>query len=164
MNDLVILAALLRGPAYGYALKKTAGLIFSHDEMHNNIVYPSLKRLTQEGWVEQRSVPGDRGQDRKQYRLTTPGKKHLIAQLANSGDTGADDDGAFLFRVALFDYLSKSRRREILSARRAFLTTRAARLASLKKATRARSYGAVVLKHLCAQVVSELEWIGQLES
>jgi DNA-binding PadR family transcriptional regulator len=53
MNDLVLLAALLRQPAYGYALKKIAGLIFGNGAMHNNVVYPLLKKFTQNGWVEQ---------------------------------------------------------------------------------------------------------------
>jgi DNA-binding PadR family transcriptional regulator len=164
MYDLVILAALLRGPAYGYALKKTAGLIFGHGDMHNNIVYPALKRLMENGWVQQSNVPGDRGQNRKQYRLTSTGKRHLIAQISASSDAGADGDGAFLFRVALFDYLPQARRHEILSARRAFLTARAAQLADLKKTTRPRSYGAAVFDRLQAQVADELEWIGRLES
>jgi DNA-binding PadR family transcriptional regulator len=163
MHDLVLLAALLRGPAYGYALKKTAGLIFGHGDMHNNIVYPSLKRLMENGWVQQSDVPGDRGQNRKQYRLTSAGKKHLIAQISASSEAGADD-GAFLFRVALFDYLPQARRHEILAARQVFLRSRAAQLTDLKKATRPRSYGAVVLDRLRAQVAEELEWIGRLES
>jgi hypothetical protein len=68
MYGLVLLTALLRRPAYGYALKKTAGLIFGNSALHNNLIYPSLKRFLQHGWVEQSSVLGNRGQQRKQYR------------------------------------------------------------------------------------------------
>jgi hypothetical protein len=40
-------------------LKKTEGLIFG-GAMHNNVIYPSLKRFVRNGWVEQSTVPGDR--------------------------------------------------------------------------------------------------------
>ena len=65
MNDLVLLAAMLAGPAYGYALKRTAGLIFGAGAMHNNVIYPALKKFVHNGWVSQLSVPGDRGHQRK---------------------------------------------------------------------------------------------------
>src|SRR5437762_1550826 len=110
MNDLVLLAALLRGAAYGYALKKTAGLIFGGAAMHNNIIYPLLKKFMRNGWVIQTSVQGDRGQQRKQYRITAAGRKYLLEQLAVFGDREASDEGVFLFRVALFDVLPKAKR------------------------------------------------------
>jgi DNA-binding PadR family transcriptional regulator len=115
-DDLVLLAALLGGPAYGYALKRTAGLIFG-GAMHNNVIYPSLKKFMRNGWVEQSSVPGDRGQQRKQYRITAVGKKYLLEQLATFGEREAADDAAFLFRVALFDALPKAKRGAIIAAR-----------------------------------------------
>ena len=30
--------------------------------MHNDVVYPSLKKVVRNGWVEQKSMQGDRGQ------------------------------------------------------------------------------------------------------
>ena len=46
MNDLLLLAMLLEGPQHGYALKKKVPLITGHGEMHNNLVYPLLKRAS----------------------------------------------------------------------------------------------------------------------
>ena len=48
MIDLIILASLLDGPKHGYALKKQAGMIFNHSQLHNNLVYPLLRRFTSE--------------------------------------------------------------------------------------------------------------------
>ena len=87
--DLILLAALLRGPAYGYALKKTAGFIFGGSALHNNVVYPSLKKFMRNGWVQQTAVPGERGQQRKQYRITRAGRQQLLAQLGSFGDREA---------------------------------------------------------------------------
>jgi PadR family transcriptional regulator, regulatory protein PadR len=163
MNDLVMLAALLRGPAYGYALKKTAGLIFGASAMHNNVVYPSLRKFMRNGWVEQSTVQGDRGQQRKQYRITNAGRKYLLEQLGTFGEREAADDGAFLFRLALFDALPKGKREAIVAARKSFLTSRAAQLSELRAVTEPRSFGAVALDRLQSLVKGELRWICEIE-
>ncbi len=163
MNDLVLLAALLQGPAYGYALKRTAGLMFGANAMHNNVVYPSLKKFTSNGWVEQKTVPGDRGQERKQYRITSAGRKYLLEQLASFGEQDAADDGAFLFRVAFFDALPKGKRDAIVAARKSFLTSRVQQLSELREMGKPRSFGSVALERVQAVVENELRWIERLE-
>jgi DNA-binding PadR family transcriptional regulator len=163
MTDLVLLTALLGGPAYGYALKKTAGLIFGSGVLHNNLVYPLLKKFVERGWVEQSTVPGDRGQQRKQYRITAAGRKHLLEQIAIFGEREAAESGAFLFRVAMFDLLPQEKQRGILATRKAFLMTRVNELSELEETGHARSFGAVVLERYQALVKDELEWIAKLE-
>ena len=163
MTDLVLLTALLSGPAYGYALKRTAGLIFGRGVLHNNLVYPLLKKFVAAGWVRQSSVPGDRGQQRKQYRITADGRKYLLEQLAVFGEREACDDGAFLFRVAMFDLLPDAKQAEILAARKAFLTERVEELAALEKPGKPPSYAGVVLDRVQALVKDELDWIVKLE-
>jgi DNA-binding PadR family transcriptional regulator len=163
MNDLVLLAALLRGPAYGYALKRTAGLIFGGNAMHNNVVYPSLKKFMRNGWVEQKSVPGDRGQKRKQYRITPAGKKYLLEQLASFGEREAGDDGAFLFRVGFFDALPKGKRDAIVAARKSFLTSRIQQLLQLRQIGQPSSFSAIALDRVQAVVESDLRWVQKLE-
>jgi DNA-binding PadR family transcriptional regulator len=162
MTDLVMLTALLRGPAYGYALKKTAGLIFGSTAMHNNVIYPTLKKFTRKGWVEQNRVPGDRGQHRKQYRLTAAGRRFLLGQLATFGDREASDEGEFLLRVAAFDVLPKPRREAILASRKAFLRARAAQLSELQETARPSSFGAVALHRVQTLVENELRWVSAL--
>ncbi len=163
MNDLILLAALLRGPAYGYALKKTAGLIFGSRALHSNVVYPLLKRFMQNGWVEQGSTPGDRGQTRKQYRITAAGRKYLLEQLGSFDEQDARDDGAFLFRVALFDVLPKQNRQAIVAARKSFLTSRSEQLAELRETMLPRSFGGVALDRVQTLVQDELRWIHKIE-
>jgi DNA-binding PadR family transcriptional regulator len=163
MNDLVLLAALLGGPAYGYALKRTAGLIFGANAIHNNVVYPSLKKFMRNGWVEQKSVPGDRGQQRKQYRITSAGKKYLLEQLASFGEREAADDGAFLFRVAFFDVLPKGKRDAIVAARKSFLASRVQQLSELREVGQPSSFSALALDRVQTAVESELRWVQQIE-
>jgi DNA-binding PadR family transcriptional regulator len=163
MTDLVLLAALLRGPAYGYALKRTAGLIFGADAMHNNVVYPSLKKFMRNGWVEQKSVPGDRGQQRKQYRITSAGKKYLLEQLASFSEREAADEGAFLFRVAFFDVLPKGKRDAIVAARKSFLASRAQQLSELREMRLPSSFSALALDRVQAVAESEMRWVQRVE-
>lgn len=162
MTDLVLLAALLRSPAYGYALKETAGLIFGSRAMHPNIVYPLLKKFVQNRWVEQSETPGDRGQTRKQYRITAAGKKYLLEQIATFTEQDAADEGAVLFRVAFFDILPKETRQAILAARKSFLQSRLEQLAELRTQTDPRSFGGVALDRVLSVVRDELRWIDKL--
>jgi DNA-binding PadR family transcriptional regulator len=164
MNDLVLLTALLREPAYGYALKKTAGLIFGSGAMHNNVIYPSLSRFVRNRWVVQARVPGARGQERKQYRITTAGRKYLLEQIGTFGAQEARDEGAFLLRVALFDILRRQKREAIVAARKTFLAARAAELSQLQKAVGPRSFGAVALHRVQNRVKDEIRWIRKMES
>jgi DNA-binding PadR family transcriptional regulator len=163
MTDLILLTALLGGPAYGYALKRTAGLIFGGNALHNNVVYPLLRKFVQSGWVEQSSIAGDRGQQRKLYRITELGRKYLFEQIAAFGDREACDDGAFLLRVALFDCIPKERREEMIAARRAFLTARTEQFSKLRKTVKPKSFAAIALDRTQAVVEDELQWIERLE-
>jgi len=162
MTDLVLLAALLRAPAYGYALKSTAGVIFGRGSLHSNSVYPTLKRFVQNGWVRLRAAPGRRGQTRKQYRITAAGKQHLLERLHAFGKQDAADDSAFLLRVALFDLLPQSARTTIIAARASFLKARSDQLAQLAEETQTRSFSAAVLARVRQQVDDEQRWIRQL--
>jgi len=164
MNDLVLLTALLRGPAYGYALKKTAGLIFGSGAMHNNVVYPSLKRFVRNGWVEQTTVPGDRGQERKQYRITAQGRRHLLEQIGTFGEDDARDEGAFLLRLALFDLLPAAKRSTIIAARKSFLAMRSRELSELRDAAEPTSFPNKALRRVQQRVRDELRWIRQIEA
>jgi DNA-binding PadR family transcriptional regulator len=163
LNELVLLAALLRGPAYGYALKKTAGLIFGSRALHSNLVYPSLKKFVKNSWVEQTNkTQGERGQERKQYRIRAAGRQHLLERLSNFDDLEGDDR-AFLFRVAFFDALPTAKCAEMMAARKSFLSSRAAQLATLAEATEPKSFGSVALDRVRSMVADELRWIRQLE-
>jgi DNA-binding PadR family transcriptional regulator len=163
MNDLILLAALMGGPAYGYALKKTAGLIFGHAALHNNIVYPSLQRFVRQGWVDLTIVPGDRGQRRKQYRITAAGKQHLRNELTAFSEQQAGDEMAFLLRVAFFDGLSPKPRARIIAARKSFLAARAAELVQLQGLARPRSFSRVAVERVQQRIGDELRWIRRIE-
>src|SRR5258708_2882309 len=134
MNDLIVLANLLDAPKHGYALKKQVGLLSGKGEMHNNLVYPLLRRFVESGWVSKRKGPGERGQTRDIYALTNKGRQQLIQRLSHSADKEMTSENGFRLRVGLFSVLDGDTRSRILSERDQWLASREKHLARLSGA------------------------------
>jgi len=162
MTDLIILAALLPGPKHGYQLKREAGLILGQEAIHNNLVYPLLRRFTEQGWVTKRTVPGERGQKRHQYALTALGLKTLIARLSEYTDAEAKSRDGFLTRVGLFQLLDPAVRQKILEGRAAHLQKTANHLAKIEENFPLDPYSRETIEFLHKQVKAELNWIQRL--
>jgi DNA-binding PadR family transcriptional regulator len=163
MNDLIILTALLPGASYGYAIKKTAGRAFGYSELHSNVVYPLLRKFVEQGWVEQSMKPGERGQQRKQYRLTPSGRAELVRRLEQFDAEAVRDRGAFLLRVSLFGVLSQDARHNVLKRRREYLERRLEQLRSLEPQARSSPFGGLVLSFSLSGMEHELAWLEEVE-
>lgn len=77
-----ILGCLTIEPMSGYDIKRFLGQTVSHfwSESYGQI-YPALRELEQEGLIEGRAEPGERGQDKRVYRITDAGRTELRAWL-----------------------------------------------------------------------------------
>jgi DNA-binding PadR family transcriptional regulator len=162
MNDLLLLSTLLDAPKHGYALKKQIALITGQGEMHNNLVYPLLKRFVANGWVSRRETAGERGQTRELYALTAKGRQEIVNRLSDFSPKLASSAEGFSFRVGLFEILESSARNRILDEREKWLTERAQKLATLSEAMQLGQWAGEVVKFLRAQAVSEQKWIARL--
>lgn len=162
MIDLIILSTLLSGPKHGYQLKHEAGLILGQEALHNNVVYPLLRRFANNKWVSRKAVPGERGQTRQQYALTSAGRAQLVAALRTFSEQDARSADAFRFRVGMFQLLEAGIRSQIMDARQEFLQARIAKLTSIKKNFELDKYAGEVTLQLRAQTQSELKWIAHL--
>jgi DNA-binding PadR family transcriptional regulator len=162
MNDLLLLAALLAGPQHGYALKKHVGLITGRREMHNNLVYPLLRRFVENKWVSQRQSAGQRGQTREIYTLTAKGKQELVARLSDYREDEVSSENGFRFRVGLFAILKPETRQRILDTRQNFLAVREQRLAHISGAVDAGKWGGEVIDFSRQQIRAEQLWIARL--
>ncbi len=163
MNDLILLANLLDGPKHGYALKKQVGLISSHSEMHNNLVYPLLRRFVESGWVSKRKGAGQRGQTREIYALTNKGRHELLRRLNHSTSKEIASESGFHLRVGLFRVLDVEARERILAERDEWLAAREQRLARLSGALDLGVWGGEVVHLLRDQIRSERKWISRLK-
>jgi DNA-binding PadR family transcriptional regulator len=163
MSDLMLLANLLGGPKHGYALKKQVGLISGQSEMHNNLVYPLLRRFVKSGWVSQRKGPGERGQTREIYALTKKGRQELVQRLSHFTGKEAALENAFRLRVGLFIVLDTEVRSRILAERDEWLAAREQRLAGISSALDIGPWGGEVVHFLRDQIRSERKWISRLK-
>jgi DNA-binding PadR family transcriptional regulator len=163
MNDLIILAILVDGPKHGYQLKGEAGFILGQGAMHNNLIYPLLRRFTTEGWVTKKSMPGERGQTRQQYAITALGRRELIRRLGEFGESDASSFSRFITRVGMFALLEEPVRVRILQQRQVYLRRREERLAAMRQNVDLGIYGGEVVHYLIEQIESERAWIRRLD-
>ncbi len=162
MNDLIVLAILVDGPKHGYQLKREAGFILGQEAMHNNLIYPLLRRFTAEGWVRKKAVPGERGQTRLQYAITPLGRRELVTRLSEFGESEASSFAAFITRVGMFEVLEPPSRARILEQRESYLQLREERLATMRQNIDVGTFGGEVVGYLVEQIRSELAWIRRL--
>ena len=163
MNDLLLLATLLGGPKHGYALKKQAGLISGQPDMHNNLVYPLLRRFVDSGWVSKRKAAGQRGQTREIYTLTAAGKKEILRRAVQFTERNASSDSEFSLRVGLFGLLQVAQRRAILQVRSQWLETWDEKFDRLQTGMNIGEWGGEVVRFLRARIHAEQKWIAGLE-
>jgi len=162
MNDLIILATLFDGPKHGYQLKREAGFVLGHGVMHNNLVYPLLRRFTAAGWVTKKSMPGERGQTRQQYAITALGRRELIARLSELRESDASSFSRFITRVGMFALLEEPVRARVLQQRESYLQHREERLTAMRQNLDLGIYGGEVVRYLIEQIESERAWIRRL--
>ena len=164
MTDLIILATLFGGPQHGYALKKQAGMLLNKSAVHNNLVYPLLRRFVQNGWVLRKSAQGLRGQTREVYSLTAKGKAELLRRLAAFGPKEAASENEFRLRVGLFSFLDAETRLRILAERDQRLAVRDAQCAQLQQNIDLGDWGGEVVRFLRSQTRTERQWVRSLEA
>jgi DNA-binding PadR family transcriptional regulator len=162
MNDLIILSMLLAGPRHGYQLKHEAGMVFGGEVLHNNLIYPLLRRFLKDGWVSRKEISGERGQTRQQYSLTAQGRRALLERLSSFTESDAASDEEFRSRVGLFDLLESHTRENILTLRESYLQSLDQRLIILETNMQVGKYGAEVIAQLRDRIASEARWISHL--
>src|SRR5215470_14863429 len=80
--DMLILRTLLFGPAHGHQIAKhiqrtTEDVL----QVEHGSLYPALHRLERKGWVASKwEMAKDRNREFKYYRLTSAGKRQLLAE------------------------------------------------------------------------------------
>jgi len=162
MTDLIILALLSDGPKHGYQLKREAGWIHGQEAMHNNLVYPMLRRFLAEGCATKKSVAGKRGQKRQQYALTARGRQTLLDRLGSYSEADARSAEGFHLRVGLFELLKPGVCERILALREGYLRSQEEALKALLSHLDVGTYGGEVVRHRQEKIQLELSWIRRL--
>ena len=79
--DMLILRTLQWGPRHGHgigqAIRANSGALL---QVETGSLYPALHRLEKQGWLSSQWKISENNQKAKYYRLTTAGKKQLLAE------------------------------------------------------------------------------------
>ncbi|HYM79684.1 MAG TPA: PadR family transcriptional regulator [Candidatus Dormibacteraeota bacterium] len=162
MNDLLMLAMMLGGPKYGYQVKREAGWMMGQQALHNNLVYPMLRKFLEERWVSKKAVPGERGQTRQQYVLTAEGRRVFFERMNAFSEADASSADAFRLRVGVFGALKAESREAILSARERYLQRRDQTLETLQSNMELGKFGGEIVRYMRKQLEMEQDWIRHL--
>src|SRR5579871_2346231 len=161
--EILILRRLRSGPAHGYELRKrveqTTGVV-----LHNNSLYPALKRFEEAGAVTKTAQPQDGRPPRLVYTLTEVGHGLLHDLLADLPSDQAADESEFLARLGQFSLLSSAERAVVLAARTRAVQTQLAHYKAMGNLATGRDerWGALVTAELIRRHEHELAWLAEL--
>ena len=161
--EILILRRLRSGPAHGYELRKrveqTTGVV-----LHNNSLYPALKRFEEAGAVTKTAQPQEGRPPRLVYTLTEVGHELLHDMLADLPPDQAADDSEFMARLGQFSLLGHDERRAILDARDEALRTRLAHYAEMHALAGGDRWAQTVTAELMRRDERERAWIAELRT
>jgi len=162
--DVVVLSHLAEEPCHGYELRRRVEASTGFG-LHNNALYPALRRFEEAGAVTRTTQPQEGGRpSRLVYTLTEAGREMLHDLLAGLPAAQAGDDAEFLARLGQFGLLTPAERCAVLDARLAAITARAAHLAGLARASRGHLWGAVVVAELARRAAADRDWVAGLRA
>src|SRR5262249_56558939 len=153
--DVVILGNLAKEPCHGYELRRRVEAATGFG-LHNNALYPALRRFEDAGAVTKTTQPQEGGRPpRLVYTITGTGREMLHDLLADLPAGQAGDDAEFLARLRQFELLTPAQPRAVLDARLTALTARAPHLAALADASRGHPWGALLVAELARRTAAD---------
>jgi len=161
MLDLAILGLLNDGPRHGYELRRALA-DFGFWSVSFGSLYPALRRLERNGYIE---AAGESGR-RKSYRLTDSGLDHFQDLLEDQ--SAGEDERAFNLRLAFFRHLDPDSRIGVLERRRAQLVERLARGRTRMRRVGSRTkermdrYTLSLMEHGMRSAEADIAWLDEL--
>jgi DNA-binding PadR family transcriptional regulator len=163
--EILILRRLRSGPAHGYELRKrveqTTGFV-----LHNNSLYPALRRFEEAGAVTKTAEPQQGRPPRLVYMLTEVGHELLHDMLADLPADQAADDSEFLARLGQFSLITPAERAAVLDARTRAVHQMLAHTETMRDLAVASGerWGALVTTELLGRYTREQAWLAELAS
>jgi len=160
--DIVILSHLQRSPVHGYELKRKVSATTAY-ALHNNTLYPALRRFEEAGAVTKTAEAQEGRPPRHVYALTAVGRELLHDMLADLPPALAGDDHEFLTRLGQFEQLTPAERRRVLAVRAEALRAQVRHLRELgRQAGSDHPWGRLVVTELADRADRELAWLDDL--
>ena len=171
MLEIAILGLLNESPLHGYEIRKRlATLLGAFRAFSYGSLYPSLRRLSEAGWIADEepldTAIGSTGlsrRGRRVYRLTAEGKEHFAELLSEVGPDAFGDEG-FGARLAFFAQTRSDVRLQILEGRRRRVEEQREGMRSTLARTGARldRYTRELHEHGLESVDREVRWLNEL--
>jgi len=171
MLEIAILGLLNESPLHGYEIRKRlATLLGAFRAFSYGSLYPSLRRLSEAGWIADEepldTAIGSTGRSRRGrrvYRLTAEGKEHFAELLGEVGPDAFGDEG-FGARLAFFAQTRSDVRLQILEGRRRRVEEQREGMRSTLARTGARldRYTRELHEHGLESVDREVRWLNEL--
>jgi len=160
--EILILRRLRGRPTHGYELRKrveeTTGFV-----LHNNSLYPALRRFEEAGAVTKTSEPQEGRPPRLVYTLTAVGAELLHDMLAELPPDQAGDETEFLARLGQFAEINSNERAGVLACRTQAVQAQLAHYRAMHELSdRAGQWGALVTAELIRRHEQELAWLAEL--
>jgi DNA-binding PadR family transcriptional regulator len=158
--EILILRRLRSGPAHGYELRKrveqTTGVV-----LHNNSLYPALKRFEEAGAVTKTAQPQDGRPPRLIYTLTDVGHDLLHDLIADLPPDQAADESEFLARLGQFSLINSTERAAVLASRDRAVREQLAHYRAMLDLAVAHGerWGALATGELIRRHEQELAWL-----
>jgi DNA-binding PadR family transcriptional regulator len=163
--DIVILSHLRSEPVHGYELKRKVARTTAY-ELHNNTLYPALRRFEEAGAVRRTAEQQEGRPPKHVYELTEVGHELLHDLIAELPADLAGNEEEFLARLGLFDDLTPDERRNVLAVRDRALSARLDHLADLTDRAASSSdhhtWGGLVVAELRVRTERERAWLAEL--
>jgi DNA-binding PadR family transcriptional regulator len=163
--DILILSHLRTAPVHGYELKRKVAATTAF-ALHNNTLYPALRRFEDAGAVRKTAVQQEGRPPRHIYELTDVGRELLHDMVAELPAELAGSDEEFLTRLGMFDELTPAERDGVLASRDEALSARIQHLKDLAARADAspqhREWGGRVTTELIGRAQRERAWIDGL--
>jgi DNA-binding PadR family transcriptional regulator len=161
--EILILRRLRGGPAHGYELRKrveeTTGFV-----LHNNSLYPALRRFEEAGAVTKTAEPQEGRPPRLVYTLTDVGRELLHDMLAELPPEQAGDEAEFMARLGQFSLINSAERAGILDSRARAVRDQLAHYEAMRTlaAQHGERWGALATAELIRRHEQELAWLAEL--
>ncbi len=167
MLEIAVLGLLNESPLHGYELRKRlATLLGTFRAFSYGSLYPTLRRLSEAGWISEEASLESHSRSRRGkrvYQLTADGKEHLAGLLAGVGPDAFDEEG-FGARLAFFAQTRSDIRLQILEGRRRRVEEQRDGMRSTLSRTGQRldRYTRELHEHGLESVDREVRWLTEL--
>ena len=165
MLELAILGLLKERSMHGYQLSKRLSVALGGFwRVSYGSLYPTLRRLEQQGAVERVFAEEEVGRRRNVYRISERGEALFLELLEEAGGESSSEENPFRVRLAFFKYLAPETRIRVLERRRAYLEERrsAIRTSLAAGGEGHDTYTLSLIEHGLDATESDIEWLDGL--